>query len=113
MSAGKLDITIEQGATFQRTINLKNPDGTARNITGSTIAGKLRKNYPDSDSKAFTLSITNAVGGVISWSLSATDTASVSAVSSVNYVYDIELTTGSVVERVLQGKAFISPEATR
>ena len=42
MPALKLDVTIEQGATFQREFSLTNADGSAFDFTGYTVTGELK-----------------------------------------------------------------------
>jgi hypothetical protein len=112
--SGKLNITIEQGATFQRTINLEDSEGNAISLVGATVAGQLRKDYSSSTSYAFTLTVTDAAEGEISWVMSSATTATIPVTETDRYVYDIEVTyADATVERILEGKATISPEVTR
>ena len=48
--------------------------------------------------------------GQVTLSLTATVTA---GLASGRYVYDVELTTGSTVSRVLEGLVTVSPEVTK
>jgi hypothetical protein len=114
MSAGVLDIVIEQGATFDRTINVEDSLGNPVNLSDVTsVRGQVRKSHSSSDSYAFTLAVTSATGGVISWLMSSTVSASIPITAQQDYVYDVELVRASSVERLLQGIATISPEVTR
>ena len=49
--------------------------------------------------------------GTITLTISATDTAALSAPQ--NGVYDLELVSGSTVTRLVQGTFLVTPEATR
>lgn len=109
--SGKYNIVLLQGATFNLngTLNLGST-GAARNLTGYTIASQFRTEYNSETSNAFTSSIVTPVDGTWRVELSATDS---SAVSASNYVYDIEIASGSYVERILEGTLLITPEATK
>jgi hypothetical protein len=111
--AGVYDITAPQGATFDTTFTYT-IGGTAVNLTGYTAAMQVRSAYAASP----IISLTNVSGitlggvaGTIRVVISATTTATYKA---GQYLYDLELTSGSgVVTRLLQGKFTISPEVTR
>lgn len=114
MSAGILNIIVEKGATFSRQITVKDASDVAVNLTGCQVRAKMRPSYESTDATAFTMSITNASGGIVSWVISAETTAALDTGVSANWVYDVEIEFGDgVVERILQGVAVVSPEATR
>lgn len=108
---GRLNVTIDQGATFERTIVYKDSAGAVIDITGYTVRGQLRRDF-DSEAKVdFTLSVSNAAVGEISWSLTDAQT---SAMEAGKWVYDIEVvTTASKVIRLLYGRATVTSEVTR
>jgi hypothetical protein len=114
MAAGIIDILIEQGATFERTINVKDSDGVAINLSDVTsVVGQVRKLYSANTAYDFDLSVTSAVSGVISWEMDAVTTASIPVIGNEQYVYDVEVLRGANVQRLLQGIAIINPEVTR
>lgn len=121
MAAGRYDLVIEQGATFSRQVTWQNQDGSAVNLTGYSIAGKLRRKTSDNQAIAsFTCTITNASSGIFTFSLTATETAALPTAHSqtadkefLDCVYDIEATQGSNKYRILEGLARISPEVTK
>lgn len=116
MAAAVYDILIEQGSTFTRTINLKDSEGDPRDLTGvSSVRGQLRRSPRDNTAYNFTLTLdTPLTLGVIFWEMTAEVSASIEPVNSSAYYYDIELVfVNGVVERILQGRAEISPEVTR
>ena len=112
MAAGLLNILIEQGATFSRTLTVESSPGTPINLTGYTFAGKMRKNLSDATAAvSFTLSISNAAAGQVLWTLTATQTDSL---APQVHRYDIEMTApGGTVTRILEGEAWVSGSATR
>ena len=114
MAAGNLDITIEQGSTFTRTIAVQDSALSPVNLSSVTaVRGQIRRTYNSTESYAFTLAVVSAPAGTISWAMSAVVSASIPVVNQQPWVYDIELVRGTSVERLLQGAATISPEVTR
>ena len=115
MPAGQYDITCDQGATFSRVITWKNSNGTPIDLTNYTARMQVRSNYP---SNTVILSLTTensgiALGGVLGTiTLAATATAT-GAIAADEYVYDLELITGSNVTRVVEGSFTVTPEVTR
>jgi hypothetical protein len=111
MAAGKHNILIEQGATFSKTLTLRDATGDPINLTGKTFASKLRKRPTDASAAAtFTLTVINAAAGTVSWQMSATTTAGI--VAEPHY-YDLEMTSGATVTRLMQGTAFVNFEVTK
>lgn len=123
MAAGKLDFLIEQGASFERTLTIKDSLDAPINLTGYVFSGQIRKKYSDATtvgSFVFTIldQVTNTGKVRVTMSPAATsaipvDKAETAAKRNTVYVYDIEMNTGSKVERLLEGAATISPEVTR
>jgi len=68
MTAGIFDIIIEQGATFTRTISVKDASDVAINLsTVTAVRGQVRKNAAATESFAFTLAVTNAARSRLPW----------------------------------------------
>ena len=102
---------IEDGTTFNAQIDITDDSGNAQNLTAYSVAGQIRKTYDSTTFTAFSASVSNATGGTITISLSATQTNSLAA---GRYVYDVEITSGGgVVTRVLEGHVEVTPGATR
>jgi len=113
MAAGSLNILVEQGATFTRTLTIESTPGVPLNLTGYTFAGKMKRHLTDANAAAsFSLTVANAAAGTLSWSMSASTT---DTLAPQIHRYDIEMTnTGSgVVTRLLEGEAWVSGSATR
>jgi hypothetical protein len=109
------DLCIPQGATFSRVIRWK-ADGVNVNLAGYTARMQIR---PAAASATTTLSLTTensritlgGTTGTITISISATDTA---AITAGRYVYDLELVSaGGIVTRLLQGIVTVSANVTR
>ena len=116
MSAGIYNVTLEQGATFTRTITYNTSAGSPVDLTGYTAEMDLRPSY-SSSTTVLSLSTANgriALGGVagtITLTVTAADMAALEA--PADGVYDLELYSGGTTTRLLQGTWTISPEATR
>ncbi len=116
MTAGKIDLIIEQGATFSRTLTWKDDNNTAINLTGYTARMHLREHLSAS---APLVVLTTENGGITltaaQGKLTLTLTATVTAALAVNDgVYDLEVVSASgVVTRLLQGKFIVERSVTR
>jgi hypothetical protein len=92
------------------------------NLTGYTAKLQVRSTH---NSKAVILELSTSNGritlgtagdfttGAINLFISATDTAQLSVCDNTKPVYDLEMTSGSVVSRILQGNVIIAPEVTK
>jgi hypothetical protein len=121
MPAGKYTLLIEQGATLNLSLAYKDSANAAVNLTGYSGKMQIRSGYADSNPTTYlTLSSSlqadgtgltfGGVSGTIGIVISA---ASSSALTFDSASYDLEITSGSVVTRLLQGPAFVSKEVTR
>jgi hypothetical protein len=123
MSAGRYDTIIEQGATFTRTITWKDSSGAGINLTGYTVAGKVKSKVSDKVALlSFTVSIADqgTNPGQFTINLTATQTATLPSVytedgkkQSLELSYDVEATSGATVTRIIEGILSNSPEVTR
>jgi len=111
------EFNIDQGTDVTITLNLTNNDGSKKNLTGYSIASKMKKTYnSDSDDTTdFTAVVTTALTGVCTLSLTNTQT---SALKKGRYVYDVEIShldssSNTLVDRVLEGRIQVSPSVTK
>lgn len=112
MTAGKYDITIEQGSDFSLTLTVKE-GGLVKNLTGYTARGSMRKSYADNTAYNFDFSDSPFdSNGILIMKMSNSITVDL---DSGHYVYDVELVHSSddTVQRLLKGKAEITQEVTR
>lgn len=113
MAAGKYNMLVQQGTTYNQTITVKNAANTAPiDLTGCTAQAMIRETYADPTPAAtFLCEIATGTDGKIQISLTPTQTA---ALTFERGVYDIELTYPSgAKDRILQGNVVISKEVTR
>lgn len=117
------DICIFQGATFSQTLfwEVGNPPAPV-NLTNYSAKLQVRSS-PKSKAVIIELSTANgriALGtggdlsdGAINLFISAADSGQLSVCEEVKAVYDLEMTSGSTVSRILQGNVIIVPEVTK
>ena len=111
MAAGTYNFILEQGATFNRILTVKE-NNSAMNLTNYTVASKMRSTH-DSGTVVgtFTCTISDATAGEITMQMTNSTTA---AIEEGIYVYDLEITASTgAVTRILQGQVTVTPEVTR
>lgn len=117
MPALRLDITIEQGADFDLVVNVVDDvfdsDGnvtgeTPSDLTGWTARMQARERV-DSTTTLFDITPTVA-SSAVTIHIGATATAAYDWLSGV---YDLEITDGTVVRRLLRGNVTVNREVTR
>lgn len=108
----EFNITIAQNATYNLALTLLDSAGNARDLTGYTGGANIRKSLIDPDIvQAFTVTVSDPVNGRVDMSLTATQTAALDFERS-EYVYDLMIKTGAVVEKVIQGSASLELSVT-
>ena len=90
---------------------MKDANGNAFNLTGYTARAKLAKGYQSTQTRQdFTTTIaSDAATGVVTLSLTAAQTT---ALDDTRYVYDLEIQTGDVVTRVIEGIISVRPQVS-
>lgn len=121
MPAGKLNLKIEQGATFKKLLQWKAGDPSVPvDITGYQIRMQIRSEQSSSvvlldlTTSNNRIVITSAVQGQFELRLTATETA---ALTFEGGVYDLEMVApdapDNTVTRLLAGSVTVLPEVTR
>jgi len=107
-----VEITIEQGATFNTEVVINDASGTPKNLNEYSIRGQIRKSYYSTTSIDFDIVLDAPTDGIITLGLSANTTSSI---SPGRYVYDvvIEETATGIVTRIFEGIATVLPNVTR
>lgn len=103
-----VDLVINQKSSFLVTFTVKN-NGTVVDLTDYTIVAKYKQTYqtPDSQSHPITASISNAVAGQVTISLTAAETA---ALQPTKYVYDVAIVDDTGFKtRIVEGSIRVSP----
>lgn len=117
MPAAKLKLSIDQGATFTKTVTWKTgKPATPVDLTGCTARMQVRESVESED---VLLSLTTENGrialgglaGTVDLRVEATDTALIEWAAGV---YDLEIQfTDGTVRRLFSGSVTVSPEVTR
>ena len=100
--------TVDQGATFEKTIGAENSSSTAVTISSGTVAGAVIKNFAYANTlQAFATSLS---GANCTFSLTATQTT---ALAEGKYYYSLTYTQsgGTVKERLAEGLITVEPSA--
>jgi hypothetical protein len=116
--AQQRDLIIDQGTDITVELHLKEQNGSAKDLSGHDVRGKIKKNYNTTDSDQIFDWLagiqTPSADGIATLTLtnSITDT-----MKPGRYVYDVELVSGDsndpVVERILEGKINVTPSVTK
>ena len=112
--AATANLRIEQGATFNSDVTVKDTNGSAFDLTGYTAAAKMALGYASTRTRTTisTAIASDATTGVITISLTADQTSALDA--PARYVYDVEITktSDSTVTRVIEGIITVSHNVT-
>jgi hypothetical protein len=115
MTAGIYNFTLDQGSNWDLNVVYKDANDNPINLTGYAAAMQLRQNY-NSDLADLTLSTSNGgitiTGALGKLYLTATATQT-GNLDAGFYVYDLEISSGGVVTRLIQGQVTVSGEVTR
>jgi hypothetical protein len=104
------NLTVKQGSTFRLEGQLKTSSGLPYDLSEFEIRSQYRPDFQSTDSGSFTASIDDAPEGLWSLELAAADTEDIEAGC---YRYDIEIHSGSFVDRIIEGKMVVTPEVTK
>lgn len=109
----RYDLKIIQGATLDKTFTWKDSAGTAINLTSYTAKMQIRSKLGD---PGVLVELTH-VDGITLGGAAGTVRIQRTAAQTAAYgwprgVYDLELISGGVVKRFLEGDVIVSPEVT-
>lgn len=106
------ELTVDQGATYESTLDLTNDDGSAINVAGYTFSGQIRKSYYSVNPTAnLTITVSSAANGNLVISLNSATTTNIKA---GRYLYDVKMTSpSSTVTRIVEGIITITPQVTK
>jgi hypothetical protein len=106
--ATKANIVIDQGTTFNTSIELTDESGYPLNLDSYTAKSQIRRWYTSTTATDFDIQTAN---GVVQLSMNAATTSSLTA---QRYVYDVVLTSNAdnSVVRILEGYVTVNPKVT-
>jgi hypothetical protein len=109
--AATRDIDIYKGDTYAHELRLKDSSNAVINISTRSYTGQIRKKRnSDIVLLDFAASITNGANGVVVFSLTPVQTATLSAGV---YVYDFQEVNASVVTTLVTGNVTVTGDVTR
>lgn len=115
MSApGLLNLTFGQGTTWKLSMVYSDGDGVAIDLSDYTAELQARTTY---GSSSVAVNLTNGSGITLGTAGSVSivvDAVTTSSIEATQYVYDMEITSGSgEVTRLIEGTLVVTPEVTR
>ena len=111
MTAGYIDLFLDQGATFNTAITLTDVNGNALNLANYQVSSKVKKSYITSNVAAtFIITVANNLSGMINLSLPYQVTQNL---RPQRYVYDVIIKDASnTASRVLEGTVYVDAGVT-
>lgn len=106
----KTNLVIDQGSTYSSNVVLLDVNGDPVSLVGYTANSQMRRWYTSSNATATFATNINVATGTITLSLTSDQTANI---ASGRYVYDVEISNGSIVTRVAEGIITVTPEVTK
>lgn len=110
--AGYVELYIDQGTTYNSTINLTDDTTNAYvNVAGYSVSSELRRSYTSQNaSGSFVCAVTDAANGEITFFMSKANTA---ALKPGRYFFDVITTDNSnTTSRILEGVVYVTPRVT-
>lgn len=113
--AGKLNLRIVRGSTFDQTLTYKDPSGDPIDLTGATARANVREDI-DATSAVLTMTTENGkielgdAAGTIRFLLTATETAALTFDAGV---WDLEIEQSGYVTPLLAGAVSLVKDVTR
>jgi hypothetical protein len=107
MSA-KINLTLDQGSTFFAEITVLDENDNLVDFTSYTVNSQMRKSYTSAN--AYTFSVTGSNAGLITMSMNA---ATTNTVPFGRYVYDVEVSVGTIRSRLIEGIIVVNPRVSR
>jgi hypothetical protein len=112
--AGIYNATMDQGAQWTLTVVYDDSNGNPIDLTGYTARMQVRRKF---DSPTAVLTLDTGGQGIVITPLTGTlaltaTTGQTGLVEGGIYVYDLEITNGGVVTRLIQGNMTVRPQVT-
>jgi hypothetical protein len=107
----QLNLYVEAGATFDRSLVYRNPDKTLFDFTGYTAKLQVRETISSANAAITVIPEIDVEAATLTWRFSATQT---SALTKSTYIYAMELyAPDETVIRLLEGQITVSPEVVK
>tara|TARA_B100001113_G_scaffold289618_1_gene245571 strand:- start:704 stop:1033 length:330 start_codon:yes stop_codon:yes gene_type:complete len=104
------NLYVDQGADFTVEVGIYDDNNAAWNLTGYSVAAKIKKSYYSSTSTSFTATVSSTSTGTVVLTLLDSVTT---AMDPGRYLYDVIVTSaGGTKTRVIEGIVTINPGVT-
>lgn len=104
------NLTVDQGSDFSSVVTVTDSDGVLVDLTNYTYRGQVRRTYASSTAVDFVITANTPTNGQLTITLTSAQTA---AMKAGRYVYDVEIESGNVTTRVVEGQLEVTPRVTR
>lgn len=110
MTATHLDLVIEQGADFDLVVDVEDDDRSPSDLSGWTAQLQARESLTATTAVIDIAPDVSAADSTVVIHIPGADT---DAYEWVSAVYDLVITDGSAIRRLLQGQISVDPAVTR
>ena len=108
--ATKANLVIDQGTTFSTDLYLTDDGGEPLLLAGYVANSQIRKWYTSSNPSATFATSINVAAGSVTLNLTSNQTSNL---VSGRYVYDVEISDGSTISRIVEGIITVTPQVSR
>lgn len=106
----RLDLTVWQGDTYAMPPITIRSDSTAIDVSSWSFSAKIATGYSTTATTTFSVATGSASSGIITLSLTSTQTAALTLTSS--YVWDLQRTLSGDVKTLIAGKVRVKGQVT-
>jgi hypothetical protein len=107
MPSTKINLLLEQGATFHYETTLNDANSEPLSVTGFSADAQMRKHFESNTAYSFDLTLAD---GLLTMDMANTVTATI---EPGRYVYDVYFSDSNTVSRVLEGIVTVTGQVTR
>ncbi|NBW11877.1 MAG: hypothetical protein EBR82_27975 [Caulobacteraceae bacterium] len=110
-----VNFALYQGDTLTFTVTVKNSNGSAYPLTGSNSTMKIKRL---SGTEVISLTVgsgityTNAAGGIMSVTITATQSAALPTEKALAYDLQLEQSSGTIINTLVRGTITVTPQIT-
>ena len=108
--AARLPITVWQGDTYAMPPITITSGGSAIDVSAWSFSAKIATGYSTASTATFSIATGSAASGIITLSLTSTQTAALTLTSS--YVWDLQRTLAGDVKTLITGKVRVKGQVT-
>ena len=110
-----VNFALYQGDTLTFTVTVKNSNGSAYPITGTTASMKIKRLSGAevlSLTVGFGITYTNAAGGIMTIAITAAQSAALPTEKALAYDLQLEQSSGTIITTLVRGTITVTPQIT-